>query len=68
MNFVHFLVAEREWDLEGEMQDGDELVLGAWLEEGMLDVPERNVDLKALGGDVAEAVLVKLEVTNCLER
>jgi len=48
------------------MQDGDELVLGAWLEEGMLDVPERNVDLKALGGDVAETVLVKLEVTNCL--
>ena len=48
------------------MQDSDKFILSTRLEDCMLDVRERNLHFESLGREVAETVLVKFQVADCL--
>ena len=48
------------------MDNGNQLILSARLEEGMLDVGEEDVNFVSLGRSVPHTVLVQLQVSNSL--
>lgn len=60
MNILELLSADEDGRLEVEVDDHDQLVIPAWLEEGMLDIREWNVYDVILLGHKADTVLMDL--------
>lgn len=66
LDVLQLFVGNVEGHLQVEVDDGNQLVLEAGLEERVLDVGERNVDLQPFGRSEAHTVLVDLKVANGL--
>lgn len=49
-----------------EMNNCNQFILCAWLEEGMLDIRKSYIDHVALLGSEANSILMDLQVTDCL--
>jgi hypothetical protein len=60
LDVLELLGADEDGRLEVEVDDHDQLVVPAGLEEGMLDIRERNVYDVILLGDKADTVLMNL--------